>query len=356
MIELPEEFSLICTFITGSHLYGTNTELSDRDERGVFIPSKEYFLGFLKHTKIYEYKNKKDDIVYYEFRNFLNLACQNNPNILEFLFVPENKLLSSSYTWTKIVENRDLFLSKKAKYTFLGYSNSQFNRIKNHRNWLLNPPKKKPERSDFGLLQNRSLISKDQIGAFNELLSLYMEETYSKHPLKQQIEESDEIKDFRSIVQNLKTMNENTITAIKTLIPVDDNFIEALIREKAYMQASREWMQYQSWKENRNPARAKLEEKYGYDTKHASHLVRLLNEGSELLLEKKITFPRPEAFMLLDIINGAFPYELLLEIVDGFEKTFESLYEESTLPHSPDVNKINELCIKLIENRIKIKS
>ena len=32
----------------GSHAYGTNTETSDEDFKGVAIPPKEYFLGALK--------------------------------------------------------------------------------------------------------------------------------------------------------------------------------------------------------------------------------------------------------------------------------------------------------------------
>src|ERR1039458_5020213 len=34
--------------------------------------------------------------------------------------------------------------------------------------------------------------------------------------------------------------------------------------------------QYNGWKAQRNPKRAELEAKFGYDTKHAMHLVRLM--------------------------------------------------------------------------------
>ncbi|AEZ66297.1 hypothetical protein phiTE_131 [Pectobacterium phage phiTE] len=34
---------------------------------------------------------------------------------------------------------------------------------------------------------------------------------------------------------------------------------------------------------NRNAARHELEEKFGYDTKHAMHLVRLLRMSQEIL-------------------------------------------------------------------------
>ena len=44
---IPDSFKLIFETIIGSNLYGTNTEESDVDIRGVFIPSEEYFYSFL---------------------------------------------------------------------------------------------------------------------------------------------------------------------------------------------------------------------------------------------------------------------------------------------------------------------
>ncbi len=53
--------------------------------------------------------------------------------------------------------------------------------------------------------------------------------------------------------------------------------------EQGYRAALRHWNQYQEWLRNRNPARAELEASYGYDTKHAMHLLRLLRMGEEIL-------------------------------------------------------------------------
>ena len=45
-------------------------------------------------------------------------------------------------------------------------------------------------------------------------------------------------------------------------------------RERAYHHAFRDWQQYEHWKAHRNPKRAALEMKMGFDGKHASPLVR----------------------------------------------------------------------------------
>ena len=55
------------------------------------------------------------------------------------------------------------------------------------------------------------------------------------------------------------------------------------VTEKRFAAAMQEWEQYESWKKNRNPDRAAMEAKFGYDAKHASHLIRLLRMATEIL-------------------------------------------------------------------------
>ena len=299
MIELPPTFKLIFKCKAGSHLYGTNTPLSDVDYRGVFIPDERYFYGCMLSTE--QFEDKKNDETYFEIRKFMHLALDNNPNIVELLFVPQNMWEVATYEWQLICNHKKLFLSKKAKYTFLGYAHSQFKRIKTHRNWLLNPPKKKPEPEDYGLV-TKTIMSDDDLGAYNSL--------------------------------------DSKITVVEDLMKV-------VTKNKAYKNAQREWESYQNWKKNRNPERAKLEEKFGYDTKHASHLIRLISEGEELLLNGTITFPRPDAKYLLQIRAGELTYEQLYRELEIYEEKFEKYYNVSPLPHKPEVNKIDELCIKI---------
>lgn len=307
-IELPKGFKLIFSCIAGSHLYGTNTENSDVDERGVFIPSKEYFLGFAH--KVEQFENKTQDITYYDIRKFLALAIDSNPNIIELLFVPPNKINYASNEWHEIINHRELFLSKKARYTFSGYAVSQLKRIQLHRSWLLNPPKKQTTRSDFGLPEDRTLVTKEQLNAYIELDSQGKE----------------------------------------MMLSID--VLRVLEREKVFQNANKHWDQYQTWKNTRNPDRAVLEEKHGYDTKFALHLVRLISEGEELLLQKHITFPRPDFEYLLNIKNGDLSYEQLMDKISDVDTKFDILMKKSTLPTKPDIKSIDELCVKLVSARI----
>jgi len=91
------------------------------------------------------------DRTIYNVSKFAMLCVDANPNIIELLFVSESNLICSSRAWDMLLEKKDLFLSKKVKYTFTGYAMSQLNTIKRQRGWFLNPPKKKPERKDYRL-------------------------------------------------------------------------------------------------------------------------------------------------------------------------------------------------------------
>jgi len=354
-----KDYSIIFECVAGSHLYGTNTETSDQDFRGVLIPSKEYFLGFAK--KVEQIIDTKDgnDRVLWELRKFLTLAIDCNPSIIEILFVPEDRWIQSSDIWKQIVSHRDWFISKKARWTFSGYAISQLKRIKRHRSWLLSPPAKMPEREDFGLPSDRALVSKDQIGAFNVLLSLYMEDVKSNHPLKDQIDEMMETKDFIGLVQSLGNRVDQDI--LRTLTPISDNLLLALSKEKSYIQAYREWEQYKKWEKERNVDRADLERKFFFDSKHASHLYRLVTEGEELLNTGFITLPRPDREILRDIRNGKYTYDQMMELVGDIDGRFNALYESSSLSRFANVNKVDEMCVEIIEkflgsdNGFKIK-
>lgn len=304
---MDKRFKVICKCITGSHLYGTARPESDIDIRGVFIPTEEFYLGFME--KVEQVESHVPDETYWEITKFFNLCLDNNPNILELLFVPIYSDFTEVFTpeWEEIIAHRDMFLSTKAKHTFSGYAVSQLHRIKQHREWLLNPPKKQPERKDFGLPET-NVITKDQVNAYDELI------------------------------------------ARGELVELNIQVLQVLQQEKAYINAMRYWGQYQEWEKTRNPERAELESRYGYDTKHASHLFRLIGEGRELLTTGNITFPRPDAKDLLAIRKGEYTYdELMARIGNDVDSCFADIEDKMVLPHSPNRKEADIFCRKLVK-------
>lgn len=352
--------------LAGSRVYGMQTPESDLDVKGVAIPPKQYYFGFLnrfeqadKPTHMMEFyshfTNEEKALAdagmlegsIYDLRKFIDLAQQCNPNILDALFCRDKEVRYINKFGEILRDNKDLFISKKIKYTMMGYSWAQLKRIKTHRSWLLEPPKKEPTRSDFKLHEMRQ-IPGEQLKAVEASIQKKMDTwnlDLSDLDSARQIYIQEQLRDY--MVDLHLGANDLFPIAAKSL-GYDSNFIELLLTKRAYDNAHQHWKQYLEWKKNRNPMRAELERKYGFDGKHGSHLVRLIKMCREVLETGVLNIYRPDAEELLDIRRGKWTYDELMEFVDREEKVIEELYPKSTLPHSPNREKIDALCIDLV--------
>lgn len=338
----------------GSHAYGTNTVTSDEDFKGVAIPPKEYLLGFTKRFEQAELKAPNPDAVIYDIRKFFTLAADCNPNIIEVLHTDPSDHFIVTPLGQKVLEHKDAFLSKKIKHTFLGYSVSQLKRIKTHKRWIMDPPSAPPTRADLGLPE-QTLIPQDQLtAAFAEVQK---ELDRMNFDFMENLEESTKIEirtSMASMLAEMKITSDEQFGAAARKIGLNDNFIHLMQMERQYAAAKREWDQFQNWKKTRNPVRSALEEKYGYDTKHAYHLVRLIRMCREILTTGKVQVKRPDRVELLAIRNGAWTYEQLIEFAEREELELNELYNTTTvLPKLPDKDKLDKLCIELIEQSLR---
>ena len=340
---------IIFSTITGSRAYGTNTPESDEDIRGVAIrKNKSYYFGFLKRFEQQQEEGVIKDEVIYDIRKFFNLAADANPNIIELLFTEERFHKKLSGYWNKILEHRNKFLSKKTKHTFTGYAHQQLKRIKTARGYLLNPPKKKPERSDFGLPDNTTLLSKDELGAFQWIMAFLLKDSAQYMAFSEATRLELEQANWIGLLQR-NGLPQEKFDSIQKITGMSDNFMEVMKREQAYIQAKREWDSYHNWKQNRNKKRAAAEEIHGYDTKHASHLVRLSRMGKEILETGKVQVFRPDHEELLAIRNGSWTYEQVEEYANTMEVEIAKMAETSILPKEPDRKFLDDLCIKVVE-------
>lgn len=124
-----EEFwdtRLIMKVYAGSHSYGTNTKDSDEDLRGVCIPPNNYLLGL---DNFEQKESGEPDSVIYSLRKFVYLALQNNPNILDALFVEKNHIIFINDFGRELRDLRYDFLSKRVYKTYGGYAYSQLKKM-----------------------------------------------------------------------------------------------------------------------------------------------------------------------------------------------------------------------------------
>jgi len=252
----------------GSHAYGTNLPSSDLDLRGVAIAPAAYYHGFLQTFD--QAVQKEPDLTIFEIRKFLGLAADCNPNVLEILYTDPSDHLLVTPLAEKLFEHRDEFLSQKAKHTFSGYATSQLKRINLHYRWLKNPPTGAPSRADFGLPE-RTVIPGDQLAAAEAAIRKQLDE-WSWHELEgvdPSVRQAVKDEFFRRLTEitqwSWDQMDEKVWLSAARTLGYDTNFIELLDMERRYTARLREWQQYNDWKKNRNPDRAKLEEQFGYD-------------------------------------------------------------------------------------------
>jgi uncharacterized protein len=334
----------------GSHAYGLNTPSSDEDFKGVAIPPREYFAGFVK---TFEQSEANDpDLVIYEIRKFFRLARDCNPNIIEVLWTDASDHILVHPVAEQLVNARGLFLSKKARYTFSGYAIAQLKRINTHHGWLRNPPTHAPRREDYGLLAFERFTGdqRDQIGAALALVQqevgTWEELTWTELDDAARIALKGKISEFLS---RAKVSKEDVFVNAGKQLGLDDNFIAMLLQEKTFRGKKQEWANYQGWLVNRNKARSELEAKFGYDTKHAMHLVRLLRMCREILETGKVQVKRPDRDELLAIRNGDWSYERLIEWAKEQDSAMDALYAKSKLPAMPDDAQLDALCTRMVD-------
>ena len=355
----------------GSQAYGLNNELSDVDVKGIVIPPRdvennlfhkfeqaidnkelEASLEYLKNPK-----NPKFESSLYSLKKFMVLAANVNPNIIEVLWTdPADQFVFKS-PMDVLMDNRHLFLSSKAKFTFSGYAFAQAAKIERHRKWIVRGEIEKPDRAKFGLPEERAPQMNDIFGLIKSEVERW---NLSQFPLNE--EERDELKStIWELIYNVSQVDVNegnwpkvyeagVIERLAKEYNLKEEVVDILQRERLYKKELESYQSWLNWKKNRNPARHELEVKSGYDTKHGSHLARLMRMGVEILSDHKVIVKRPDRDELLAIKNGEWSYEKLIDYSKEMQIKLDELYKTTTLPKSVNYEKINELYHTLYEN------
>jgi predicted nucleotidyltransferase len=131
--------------VMGSLAYGVSQETSDMDIYAVCIPNKTmifphlegHILGFgpapkdfTNYQKHHLLMNEKEyDVNVFSIVKYFTLCAENNPNMIDSLFVPENCIIHSTEVGKHMRENRQPFLSKKVYKKMSGYAFSEFKKI-----------------------------------------------------------------------------------------------------------------------------------------------------------------------------------------------------------------------------------
>lgn len=362
--------------LAGSQAHGTAREGSDVDLRGICIAPlsirMSLFRVFEQHEGVLDEDllallmprlkahptasralEIKMESVIFDLSKFIGLCSLANPNALEILFADERDWMLETPLWRKLHAERRRFLTKKVQQTFHGYAMAQLKKIKTHRSWLLEPPKNKPTREEFGLPVANSTSSRDDQNRIEQSIA----ETIRSYgidnidmPKATRIAVEERMDAFyRDALAATEADIEDRMRAVATLaLHLPPDVVVTLNAEKRYRAAMRHWESYQAWKAERNRARAELEAKHGYDTKHAMHLVRLMRMGVEILEYGELMVRRPDAAELNTIRDGAWPFEALLEQTENLRIKMEDAAARSLLPSDVDRPAIDALAFEML--------
>jgi len=133
--------------IMGSHAYGMNKDDSDMDIYGWCIPPKSYVLphtegyihGFGPKPQGFDYfilhhvkdsSGKEFDFTIYSVVKYLDLVAENNPNMIDSLFVPVNCITHMTECAGILRDVRQSLLHKGAYHKFKGYAYSQIHKMR----------------------------------------------------------------------------------------------------------------------------------------------------------------------------------------------------------------------------------
>lgn len=299
---------IILLGLGGSYAYGTNNANSDIDFRGITLNMPSDLIGL---TEFEQYEDEHTDTVIYSFNKIVKLLLECNPNTCEILGLDEDQYLIKTPLGQELIDNRDLFLSKRAAKSFGGYASAQLRRLQNA-----------IARDSMPQAEKEQHILNSVRNALDDFNRRY--DDFDNGSIKLYIDQA-------------------VTPSLETEIFVDANYSHFPLRdyEKMFSTMNTVIREYDKiGKRNKKKDDNHL-------NKHAMHLIRLFMMAIDILDKGIIKTHRTEDLdLLLKIRNGGFQKEdhtftsEFYDILNHYERELERATKESLLPDNPDMDKV----------------
>ena len=294
--------------LSGSYGYGTNREGSDVDFRGVTLQTPSDLLGL---TSFEQYVDDGTDTVIYGFNKMIRLMLECNPNSFEVLGLPMDKYMIVSPLGPELLDNRHLFLSKRAIRAFGGYASAQLRRLQN-------------------------AIARDALSQSDR----------ERHILNSVTNALDDFNRKNANVAggSMRLFIDKAVTeGLDAEIFVDARYDHLPLREyNSLIETLRNVVRDYDKVGHRNHKKDD-----NHLNKHAMHLVRLLMTAIDILEKHEIITCRQDDLpLLMKIREGGYmqPDSTMsgefFEILDQYERRFQEAARNTTLPDAPDMDKV----------------
>lgn len=301
---------IILLGLGGSYAYGTNNENSDIDFRGITLNLPSDLLGL---TQFEQYEDNDTDTVIYSFHKVVKLLLECNPNTIELLGLDEEQYLIKTALGQELLDNKDLFLSKRAAKSFGGYASAQLRRLQNAiaRDSM---PQQEREQHIYNSVKNaledfrrkNEMFDKGNINIYIDKsenpeleTEIFIDAEYKHLPLR----------DYENMLGAMNSVIKDYDKIGKRNRKKDDNHLN----------------------------------------KHAMHLIRLFMMAIDILEKGEIRTHRTDDLELLrSIRRGDFQNEdktfskEFYRILSDYERKLEIATQNTDLPDNPDMEKVEQ--------------
>lgn len=306
----------------GSHAYGTNVPTSDVDIRGCTMNSASEIVGLSNFEQFIE---TSTDTTIYSFNKLIGLLLNCNPNTIEMLGCKPEHYIYMTDLGREFINNRKMFLSKRALHSFGGYANQQLNRLEN-------------------------ALARDRL-----------DQAKKEEHIMRSMENS--VKSFESRYTNFEGGSIRLFT--------DDSPREDLDREifadihlehfpaRQFNSMMNDLHNVLGTYEKLNHRNHKKDD--AHLNKHACHLVRLYLMCIDILEKEEIvTYREADIDLLMDIRNGYYMNSdgaycpEFFEMIEDLKKRLDYAKENTSLPPHPNMKEVEEFVMSVNRRALNV--
>lgn len=306
----------------GSHAYGTDTPTSDVDVRGCAMNNASEIVGL---SNFEQFVNTETDTTVYAFNKLIALLTNCNPNTIEMLGCKPEHYIYMTDAGREMINNRKLFLSKRALHSFGGYANQQLNRFEN-------------------------ALARDRL-----------EQAKKEEHIRRSMENS--VQSFESRYNNFEAGSIKLYTDISQRAELDREIFADIHLEhfpaRQFNSMMNDLHNVIGTYEKLNHRNHKKDD--AHLNKHAMHLVRLYLMCIDILeKEEIITYRENDIDLLMDIRNGYYMNEdgtycpEFFEMLDDLKRRLDYAKENTSLPAHPNMKQVEEFVMSVNRRALNV--
>lgn len=306
----------------GSHAYGTNVATSDVDIRGCALNRPSDILGL---TNFDQFVETNTDTTVYGFNKLVHLLLDCNPNTIEMLGCKPDHYIFMTDLGREFIDNRSLFLSKRAVYSFGGYANQQLNRLEN-------------------------ALARDRLA-----------QAQKEEHIRRSMENS--VKSFESRYTSFDASSIRLFTDISSREELDrEIFVDVDLNHfpaRQFNSMMNDLHNVLGTYEKLNHRNHKKDD--AHLNKHAMHLVRLYLMCIDILEAEEInTYRENDIDLLMDIRNGYYMNAdgtycpEFFEMIDDLKQQLDYAKANTSLPDRPNMKQIEEFVMSVNRRALNV--